>query len=144
MWSWKNLSAPPGLGVKRSYRKAADHANLLHARLRSLLKLWEPQTVITLVSQRRSKEIQELFRRIRKEVSPKSFVAVRDSRYRGGRDKHERAIAVATRFPEITWKLPAKRLPGKVKITRRAFSTRWTLQQPTFPQIMPMLLRRLG
>ena len=100
-------------GVKRSYRKTTNHPEVLVRRLRSLLKLWAPDTVLTRIGVQRKTDVRAVFRRIKKEVSATSFVPIKTSPdHYLGRGKYERAVAVAARFPEINWKLPPKRKLG--------------------------------
>jgi len=99
-------------GVKRSYTKATDHPEVLVGRLRSLLKMWTPDTVLTRIGEQRKTDVGAVFRRIKKEVNAASFVPIKirpDHFVR--RAKYQRAVAVASRFPEIAWKLPPKRKP---------------------------------
>jgi hypothetical protein len=104
----------PGLlldwGIKRSYRTTTNHPEVLIRRLRSLLRIWMPDTVLTRIGEQRKTDVRAVFRRIKKEVTP--FVPIKsrpDHFVRRG--KYERAVAVASRFPEINWKLPPKRKP---------------------------------
>jgi hypothetical protein len=97
-------------GVRRSYQKTKRHPEVLVGRLRSLLNIWAPDVVATLVGSRRNRDVQLLFRQIRKEVGAESFLAIKSSLdHYLGRSKYERAVAITTRFPEIAWKLPPKR-----------------------------------
>ncbi len=59
---------------------------------------------------RRNARVHALFKHIRREVGARLFLPVRDSRAHSiRRSKYERAAEMAARFPEIAWKLPAKR-----------------------------------
>ena len=100
-------------GVCRSYRKTNKHPEVLvGGRLRPLLKLWKPDVIIVRIRGRREKGLQSLFRQIRKEVDGRAFLPIKDfDAPHPGRSKYERAVETAARFPEIGWKLPAKRRP---------------------------------
>jgi len=99
-------------GVRRSYRRTKKHPEVLVGRLRFLLNFWEPDAVLILAGTRRNRDVQLLCRQIRKEVGAKSVLVIKKSPDGSlGRSKHERAVAIAARFPEIRWKLPSKRKP---------------------------------
>jgi hypothetical protein len=100
-------------GVRRSYRKTKDHPKVLvRGRLGPLLKIWMPNVVITRIGDRTKKDVPALFRQIKKAVGRTSFLAITGSQDAYlGRGKYERAVEMATRFPEIGWKLPSKRKP---------------------------------
>jgi len=100
-------------GVKRSCRTMTNHPEVLMRRLRSLLKTWMPDTVLTRIGGQRKTDVRAIFRRIKKEVSATSFVPIKGSPdHYLGQGKYERAVAVASRFPEVNWKLPPKRKLG--------------------------------
>jgi hypothetical protein len=83
---------------------------LVGGRLRSLLKIWMPDVVVTQVGKRRNTDVQALFRKIRREVGDRLSLPMRSSQdHFGGRSKYQRAVEIAARFPEIGWKLPAQR-----------------------------------
>src|SRR2546426_279461 len=82
---------------------------VLAGRLCSLLNIWTPDVVMTLVGRRRNADIQLLCRRLRKDVGVKSLLVIKSSPDFIGHRKYERAAAIAARFPEVGWKLPAKR-----------------------------------
>jgi len=100
-------------GVRRSYRKTKSHPEVLvGGRLRRLLKIWRPGAVVARIGERRNKDVQSLFRHIKKEAGRTSFLPIVGSRdYHVGRGKYQRAVEMAMRFPEIGWKLPPKRKP---------------------------------
>jgi hypothetical protein len=94
-------------GVRRSYQKTKSHPEVLvGGRLRRLLKIWKPGAVVTRIGDRRGKDVQALFRHIRKEAGATSFLPITGAM---GRGKYQRAVEIAKRFPEIGWKLPSKR-----------------------------------
>jgi hypothetical protein len=101
-------------GVRRSYQKTKSHPEVLVGRrLRPLLKIWTPDVVVTRVGTQRNKDVQSLFRRIKKEAGATSFLPITGTRdYYLGRGKYQRAVEMASRFPEIGWKLPPKRKLG--------------------------------
>jgi hypothetical protein len=98
-------------GVRRSYRKIKHHPEVLvGGRLRSLLKIWMPDVVVTQVGKQRNTDVHALFREIRREVGDRFFLPMRSSQeHFGGRSKYHRAVEIAARFPEIGRKLPAQR-----------------------------------
>ena len=100
-------------GVRRSYRKTKNHPEVLvGGRLRPLLKIWNPDVVVTRINNHRQKDLQPLFRQIKKEVGERAFRPIGSFRqHHLGRGKYERAVVLAARFPEIGWKLPPKRKP---------------------------------
>ncbi len=100
-------------GVRRSNRKTRNHPEVLVGkRLDSLLKIWKPGVVVTRIGHRRNKDVQSLFRHIKKEVGAASFLPIKSSPgHYVGRRKYQRAVEMAARFPEIGWKLPPKRKP---------------------------------
>lgn len=100
-------------GVRRSYQKTKNHPEVLvGGRLRRLLKIWRPGAVVTRIGDRRNKDVQSLFRHIKKEAGATSFLPIKGSEdSHQGRGKYERAVEIAARFPEIGWKLPPKRKP---------------------------------
>jgi hypothetical protein len=100
-------------GVRRSYQKTKSHPEVLaRGRLRPLLKIWKPGTVVTRVGDRRNKKVQSLLKHMRKEARATSFLRITGTRdYYLGRGKYQRAVEMAMRFPEIGWKLPSKRKP---------------------------------
>jgi hypothetical protein len=100
-------------GVKRSCGTRTNHPDVLISRLRSLLKMWMPDTVLARIGAQRKTDVRAVFRRIKKEVSAPSFVPIKHSPdHYLGQGKYERTVAIATRFPEINWKLPPKRKLG--------------------------------
>lgn len=101
-------------GVRRSYQKTKSHPEVLGGgRLRPLLKFWKPDAVVTRVGDRRNKDVQSLLRHMKKEAGATSFLAISGTRdYYLGRGKYQRAVEMASRFPEIGWKLPPKRKLG--------------------------------
>lgn len=100
-------------GVRRSYRKTKSHPEVLAGtRLRPLLKIWKPDRVLTGVGDRKEKSVQSLFRHIKKEAGATAVLPIKSAQVtHPGRGKYERALEIAARFPEIGWKLPAKRKP---------------------------------
>jgi hypothetical protein len=100
-------------GVRRSYQKTKNHPEVLvGGGLRPLLKIWEPDVVVTRIDNHRQKDLQPLFRQIKEEVGEMAFLLTRGSRpHYLGRGKYERAVVLAARFSEIGWKLPPKRKP---------------------------------
>jgi hypothetical protein len=100
-------------GVRRSYQKTKNHPEVLVVgRLRPLLKIWKPGVVITRIGHRRNKDVQSLFRHIKKESGATAFLPIKSSPdHHVGRRKYQRAVEMAARFPEIGWKLPPKRKP---------------------------------
>ncbi len=98
-------------GVRRSDTKTENNPEALVARrLRQLLAMWLPDVVVTRVGMLRGARVHALFKHIRREVGPRLFLPVRSSRADSiGRSKYERAAEMAARFPEIAWKLPARR-----------------------------------
>ena len=101
-------------GVRRSYQKTKSHPEVLaRGRLRSLLKSWKPGAVVARVGDRRNKDVQSLLRYMKKEARATSFLPMTGTRdYYLGRGKYQRAVEMASRFPEIGWKLPPKRKLG--------------------------------
>ena len=101
-------------GVRRSYQKTKSYPEVLvGGRLRPLLKIWKPGAVVTRVGDRRNKDVQALLRHIKKEAGATSFIPMTGTRdYYPGRGKYQRAVEMASRFPEIGWKLPPKRKLG--------------------------------
>ena len=100
-------------GVQRSHRKTKNHPEVnVGGKLRSLLEVWMPDVVVTRIEDHRQRDLQPLFRQIKKEVGEMAFLLIRGSRqHYPGRGKYERAVELAARFPEIGWKLPPKRKP---------------------------------
>jgi hypothetical protein len=98
-------------GVRRSYRKAKSHPEVLAGkRLRPLLNIWKPDLVLTRVGERRDKSVQALFRQIKRKVGRTLFLTIKGSRdTHPGQGKYQRAVDMAARFPEIGWKLPSRR-----------------------------------
>jgi hypothetical protein len=101
-------------GVRRSYRKTRNHPEVLvEGRLRPLLKIWKPGAVVTRIGDRRNKDVQPLFRHMKKEAGATSFLPITGTRgFYLGLGKYQRAVEMAMRFPEIGWKLPPKRKLG--------------------------------
>ena len=100
-------------GVRRTYQKTKRHPQVLaRERLRPLLRTWMPDVVITRIGERRDKNVRELFRQTKKEVGETPFLLMSEFQdHYLGLGKHGRAVALAARFPNIGWKLPAKRKP---------------------------------
>ncbi len=85
---------------------------LARGRLRPLLKIWKPGAVVTRVGDRRNKDVQSLLRHMKKEAGATSFLRITGAKdYYLGRGKYQRAVEMASQFPEIGWKLPLKRKP---------------------------------
>ncbi len=101
-------------GVRRSYQKTKRHPGVLvGGRLRPLLKIWRPGAVVIRIGDRRNKEVQSLRKHMRKEAGATLFLPLTNARdYYLGRGKYQRAVEMASRFPEIGWKLPPKRKLG--------------------------------
>ena len=101
-------------GVRRSYQRTKSHPEVLaRGRLRPLLKIWKPGVVVTRVGDRRNKDVQSLLRHMKKEAGATSFLRITDTRdYYLGRGKYQRAAEMASRFPDVGWKLPPKRKLG--------------------------------
>jgi hypothetical protein len=101
-------------GVRRSYQKTKSHPEVLvGGKLRPLLKIWKPDVIVTRVGTQRNKDVRSLFRRIKKEAGATSFLPITGTQnYYAGRDKYQRAVEMAARFPEIGWELPPKRKLG--------------------------------
>ncbi len=98
-------------GVCRSYLKTKEHAKVLVGqRLRPLLRMWAPDTVLTRVDERKKKHVRAILKRIRREVGGgTSFLPIKNPpRHFPGRNKYERAREIVARLPEIGWKLPAQ------------------------------------
>jgi hypothetical protein len=100
-------------GVRRSHWKTKNHPEVtIGGKLRSLLEAWVPDVVVTRIEDHRKKDLQPLFRQVKKEVGATAFLPIRGShQHHPGPGKYERAVELAARFPEIGWKLPAKRKP---------------------------------
>jgi len=100
-------------GIKRSCGTTTNHPEVLIRRLRSLLRIWMPDTVLTRIGEQKNTDVRAVFRRMKKEVSATSFVPIKSRTDRFVPwGKYERAVAVASRFPEIAGKLPPKRKLG--------------------------------
>src|SRR6266446_929168 len=89
-------------GVWRRHRKTKNHPEVnVGGRLRSLLEVWMPDVVVTRIEDHRQKDLQPLFRQIKKEVGELALLPIRGSRqHHLGRGKYERAVELAARFPE--------------------------------------------
>ena len=100
-------------GVRRTYQKTKRHPQVLASeRLCPLLKAWMPDVVITRIGERRDKNVRESFRQTKKAVGVTPFLLMSEFRdHYLGLGKHGRAVALVARFPNIGWKLPAKRKP---------------------------------
>jgi hypothetical protein len=101
-------------GVRRSYEKTKSHPEVLaRGRLRPLLKIWKPGAVVIRIGDRRNKDVQSLLRYMKKEAGTTSFLRITGTRdYYVGRGKYQRAVEMASRFPDVGWKLPTKRKLG--------------------------------
>src|SRR5438045_1934647 len=67
-------------GVCRSYRKTKRHPEVLvGGRLRPLLNMWIPDVVVTQIRERSGKDIQTLFRQIKKEAGRTPFLPIAGS-----------------------------------------------------------------
>ena len=99
-------------GVRRSPEKVKSRQEALSERLRYLFLFWKPDVVIIRIGQHKSKDIRELFRRMRKEISGVPVLPVLFPRGRAlGRSRYESAADMKVHFPGFGWKLPPKRKP---------------------------------